>query len=134
MRMSRLAPLMAVLLLGGCGLFNSNSGPLVPDANSPIKDVPVPAGFAMKGDSTSQVIAGKLRMVNHHYTGGDDWLQVVAFYKAHMASPWAFVDQTQLAGQEIMLHFANATEDCRVTVSKGTFDTTIRVKIDPITK
>lgn len=136
MRLSNMTPLMLVLLLGACGLFNSNTGPLIPDAKSPISDVPVPAGFAMKGDSTSQVIsASSLRVVNHRYTGSDDWLEVVTFYKAQMPTrEWTFVDQTQAAGKEIVLHFSKRNEDCRITVTKETFDTQIRIKIDPIGK
>ena len=136
MRLSRMAPLMMVLMLGGCGWFNSSNGPLIPDAKSPISDVPVPAGFSMKGDSTSQVItSSSLRVVNHRYTGSDDWLEVVAFYRAQMPTrEWTFVDQSQLAGQEITLHYTKRSEDCRVSVSKRTFDTQVRVKIDPIAK
>lgn len=136
MRITKIAPLMMALMVGGCGLFSSSTGPLIPDSKSPISDVPVPAGFSMKEDSTSQVISSSsLRMVNHRYAGSDDWLEVVAFYRAQMPTrEWTFVDQTQPPSKEISLHYSKRNEDCRVTVTKRTFDTQIRIKIDPMGK
>src|SRR4051794_20200154 len=47
--------LLAMCLLTGCEMFNGSSvGPLVPDARSPVADVPMPAGFSMGDDSSSQ--------------------------------------------------------------------------------
>jgi hypothetical protein len=136
MRMSKWAPVFLVLALGACGLSSNSNGPLVPDAKSPISDVPVPAGFSMKEDSTSQIIqANSLRVVNHRYTGSDDWLEVVAFYRTQLPTKeWTFVDQTQPPAKELTLHYSKRSEDLRVTVTKRTFDTQIRIKIDPIAK
>ena len=136
MRCVRFAPLMLVVWLGGCGLFGggSNAGtPLIADSRSPISDVPVPAGFTMDENSSSKLITGSaLRLVDHRYKGGDDLMPVVSFYKAQMPErEWTFVDLSQISGKEISLHFSKRNEDCNVTVTRRTFDTQIRIKIDP---
>ena len=137
MRLLKISPLVVVLALGGCGLFAPKSeGPLIPDARSPISDVPIPAGVTMMDDSSSKVITGRsLRVVDHGDKGSDDLLPVVTFYKNVMpGKDWTFVDQTQVSGKEITLHYTKKTEDCHVTVKRRTFDTTIRVRIDPVAK
>src|ERR1051325_4894181 len=114
MRLLKISPLLAVLALGGCGLFGQkNDAPLIPDARSPISDVPIPAGFTMMDDSSSKVITGSsLRVVDHGYKGSDDLLPVVTFYKNVMpGKDWTFVDQTQVSGKEITLHYTKKTED-----------------------
>src|SRR5437016_14474832 len=142
MRLSKIYPVLMVLALsgaaglGGCGLFNSNTGPLIADTRSPISDVPVPAGFTMTDDSSSKVITGSsLRVVDHGYKGSDDLLPVVTFYKEQMPKKdWTFVDQTQVSGKELTLHFTKRSEDCHITVRERMLGTLIRVKIDPLAK
>lgn len=136
MRFLRLAPVLMAVALGGCGLFNNSTGPLIVDAKSPISDVPVPAGFTMGDESSSKVISGSsLRLVDHRYKGGDDLLPVVTFYKEQMpGKEWVFVDQNQPNGREITLHYTKRNEDCHVTVTKRLLDTVIRIKIDPLAK
>ena len=105
---------------------------LIPSATSPIADVPVPAGFVMTTDSTSQVIPGSgLRFVDHRYKGDDDVLPVVRFFREQMPRQgWTLIDQNQIHA-EITLHFSKNNEDALITVYPGTFDTHIRVRIDP---
>jgi hypothetical protein len=105
---------------------------LIPSLASPIADVPVPAGFSMTGASTSQVVpATGLRFVDHQYKGGDDVLPVVRFYREQLpAKGWTLIDQNQLH-HEITLRFTKNNEDAIITVWPGTFDTHIRVRIDP---
>jgi hypothetical protein len=135
MRPMQVFSICVVLVLGGCGLFSSKSGgPLIADARSPIVDVPVPAGFSMSDESSSKVIpASGLRMVNHRYTGHDDLLPIVDFYKQLLPTKgWVLADQSQQPGQEVSLHYTKKSEECSVTISERTFDTVIRVKIDPL--
>jgi hypothetical protein len=137
MRTTRLIPLLAVAALGGCGLFGGGgNAPLIADARSPIVDVPVPAGFTMSDDSTSKLIPGSgLRLVNHRYTGHDDLLPVVNFYKDHMPQKeWVWLDQNQPMGKEIVVHFTKKGEECYVTVTKRMLDTVIGIRIDPLTR
>src|SRR4051794_24757129 len=98
MRLLRVAPVLLVAMLGGCGLFNDSrdGAALIVDAKSPISDVPVPAGFSMEDESSSKVITGSsLRIVDHRYKGGDDLMPVVAFYKTQLPlKEWAFVEMT----------------------------------------
>ena len=137
MRHTRLIPLLAAIALGGCGLFGgSGNAPLIADARSPIVDVPVPAGFSMSDDSTSKLIPGSaLRLVNHRYTGHDDLMPVVNFYRDQMPQKeWIWLDQNQPMGKEIVVHFSKKGEECYVTVTKRMLDTVIRVRIDPLTR
>lgn len=128
--------LTAALLLAGCSLFNTTdpNAPLIADAHSPIVDVPVPAGFTMTTDSTSKVIPGNaIRFVDHHYKGGDPMLAVVRFYKEQLPThDWKLIDQTQPSGSEVVLHFTKGSEDCTVSVDRGTLDTHIHIRIDPL--
>ncbi len=105
---------------------------LIPSITSPIADVPVPAGFSMTSNSTSQVIPSSgLRFVDHQYKGDDDVLPVVRFYRDQLPSRgWTLVDQSQLH-KEITLHFTKNNENCAITVWPGLLDTHIRIKIDP---
>ena len=121
--------------LGGCSWFSSNTATLIADSRSPIADVPVPTGFKMTSDSISRVVpASGLRIVDHQYKGNDAYLPVVRFYRDQMPDKgWTLVEQTQASGNEIALHYTKGNEDCVVTVSSGTFDTRVRVKIDPKT-
>jgi hypothetical protein len=136
MRAPRLAALAVFLFLAGCNHFNKSDpdAPLVADSHSPITDVPIPAGFTMTGDSTSKVVPGdQIRFVDHHYKGNDDQLPVINFYREQMPGQgWTWIDQNQPPGKDVTLHFTKKNEDCFITVSKGTFDTHIRIKIDPV--
>ena len=137
MRTTRFIPLLAMAALGGCGLFGGGGNkPLIADSRSPILDAPVPAGFTMSDDSTSKVIPGSgLRLVNHRYTGIDDLMPVVNFYKDQMPQKeWVFLDQNQPMGKEIVVHFTKKGEECYVTVTKRLFDTSIGIRIDPLTR
>jgi hypothetical protein len=122
--------------LPGCGLFGTrNSGPLVPAANSPITDVPVPAGFTLIADtSTSKIIPGNnLRIVNHNYKGSDDVLPIVNFYQTQLPEKgWKWVDTTGAAGSEYNVHFTRNNEDLMVTVTPARWGGSyIRIKLDP---
>jgi hypothetical protein len=119
--------------LGGCSHPSDETQPaLIPAVASPVADVPIPAGFAMTGDSTSKVEASGLRFVDHKYDGTDDVLPVVRFYKDQMPTKgWTFVDQNQLVHNEISLHFTKNGEDCVITVKPGTFRTHVQVQINP---
>jgi hypothetical protein len=136
MRLAQIFPLCVALTLGGCGLFGGGggSGPLVADVMSPIVDVPVPAGFSMSASSSSkEVAAGGLRVVDHYYTGQDEFLAVANFYKERLPQKgWTWVEQIQPTGKEVIEHFTKKGEDCTVTVTKRLFDTMIRIQIKPL--
>jgi hypothetical protein len=125
-------PLFAALALAACA--NKHTGPLIADARSPISDVPVPAGFSMADNSTSRVVpANSLRVVDHYYKGSDDILSVVEFYRTQLPKhDWVVSEQSQTPGKEVTLHVTKRTEQCYVTVTKKTFDTQIRIRIDPL--
>jgi hypothetical protein len=125
-------PLCVALAVAGCA--TKNNGPLIPDANSPISDVPVPAGFTLGENSTAKTVTAKsLRIVDHHYEGSDDFYDVIAFYKAQMPkNNWTSVGSSEPTGKEFTLHFTKGSEDCFVTVAKKTFNTEIRIRIDPL--
>jgi len=143
MRLSTLALgvlfVTAAAAMPACSLFNGGSAhdsntPLITAPNSPIADVPVPAGFSLiKNASTSKVIpSSNVRFVDHQYSGSDDYLPVVRFYRDQLpALGWTLVDQTQ-SRTEIQLHFTKSNEDCYITVKSGTLHTHIRIRIDPI--
>lgn len=142
MRLARVASCVMVMAAAGvlpaCGLFGGGrdkDAPLIAAANSPIADVPVPAGFTMTSDSTSKVVPGnQIRFVDHRYKGSDDVLPVVKFYREQMPEKgWKWEDQNQSRGTEMALHFTKNSEDCQITITPGTLGRTyIRVKIDPV--
>ena len=125
---------VAAMALPACsGANHAGATPaLIAAVSSPIADVPIPAGFSMTGDSTSHVEASGVRTVDHVYSGSDDLLPVVKFYRDEMPkNGWVFADQTQLQHNEVALHFTKGTEDCLLTVKPGTFHTHVRVQINP---
>jgi hypothetical protein len=125
----------AALALPACsGSNHAEATPaLIAAVNSPIADVPIPAGFGMTGQSTSHVEASGVRTVDHWYSGSDDLLPVVKFYRDEMPKTgWAFADQNQLEHNQVALHFTKNSEDCVVTVKPGTFHTHIEVRINPV--
>ena len=126
--------LPAILALGLAACANHNSGPLIADANSPIADAPVPAGFTRSANSTSKVVpASQLRVVDHRYEGSDELMPVVAFYRAEMPKhDWTVLDQSEASAKEVTLHFSKRNEECFVTVTRKTFDTEIRIRLEPI--
>ncbi len=125
-------PLILALAIAGCA--NKNPGPLIPDAKSPVSDLPVPAGFSMADNSTSKVVPGSsLRIVDHRYQGGDELLPVITFYKAELPKhDWTLVDQTQTSAKEITLRFTKKSEEAFVTVTQKTFNTEIHIRINPV--
>ncbi len=121
-----------VVALAGCG--NKNTGQnLITAPNSPIADVPIPAGFDIDlGRSNSTVVpATQFRSVYHEYKGKDDLLPVVRFYRDQMPQKgWNAVDQQQVK-DSVTLRFTKGKEDCSVTVWEGTLHTHIQVRIGP---
>jgi hypothetical protein len=137
--MSRSVCLVVIALLLAFGTVSCTGGhnknaPLVAATNAPIADVPVPAGFTMTPDSTSKVVPGNnLRFVDHRYKGSDDAMPVAKFYRDQLPQQgWTWVDQNQARGGEISLHFTKKNEDCFITVTPGTWDTYVRIRIDPV--
>lgn len=119
--------------LGGCGGEKNTGVALIPAANSPISDVPVPAGFTIDmSKSNSRVVpASSFRSVNHEYKGSDYMLQVVRFYRDQMPTKgWTMIDQNQVK-DKVTLRFNKSKEDCSVAVWEGTLDTHITVNIGP---
>lgn len=136
--MLRTLPLIALasllaLALPACqtGSGNANT-PLIASSSSPIADVPIPAGFAMRGGSQSYVTPnGQLRFVNHHYKGSEDMLPVVRFYRDQLPNNgWNLVSQQQ-AGDAVVLNFTKGSEDLIVTVKEGTLHTHVNVRLHP---
>ena len=128
---------LALAALSGCnGLTTRDKNrDLIPSANSPIADVPIPARYTMTSDSTSKVVPGnQIRFVDHHYKGDDDILPLVKFYRDHMPEfKWNLVDQNQAAGTEVTLHYTKNSEECYVSLTPGKFGYSyIRIRIDPV--
>jgi hypothetical protein len=143
MQLSRL-PLALTLVIAaaavpGCSILGGGSAQdsganLITAPNPPIADVPVPAGFSLvQKKSNSKVIpSSNVRFVDHLYSGREDFLPVVRFYRDQLpANGWQWVDQTQ-TGSEMSLHFTKNNEDCRITIRSGTLNTHIRIRIDPM--
>jgi len=104
---------------------------LIPSPVSPISDVPIPAGFRMANDSQTYLAPNQLRIAHHHYKGGDDFLSVARFYREQLPlKGWTLLSQQQNGGI-VILAFSKPTEDLTVTVSEGTLDTHVYVKLDP---
>ncbi|MCL2647148.1 MAG: hypothetical protein FWD61_09100 [Phycisphaerales bacterium] len=116
---------------------NAKDAPLIAAPSFPIADVPIPAGFAMmKKVSTSKVVPGATRFVDHQYSGSDDFLPVVKFYQDQMpGQKWTLVEQNQ-GNASVTLHFTKGSEDCVVSVTDGDVftPTRIRVRIDPMAR
>ena len=135
MRAVRFTLLLVCASLASCA--KKSSGPLIPDARSPITDVPVPAGFTQAGDSRASVENGQ-RIVDHRYTGPDDVLPVASFYLEQMPKHnWRVQSNDQTSVKEAVLRFTreqtSRPETCTVTVTAQTwsFNTSIRIRIDP---
>ena len=115
----------------------SKNAPLIISPNPPIADVPIPAGFTMmKKVSTSKVIPGSTRTVDHQYSGPDGFLPVTNFYRAQMPSQkWALAEQTQ-GNASVVLQFTKGSENCIVTITDGSAftPTNIRVRIEPMAR
>lgn len=123
----------AVLLMLAACESHAPDALLLPAADSPITDVPIPAGFQLEeSKSMSRVLPSGVRYVDHQYAGDDSSYQVVKFYKdALPGQGWQNQSQEQVH-EVITLKYAKATENLVVTVSSGTLKTHIRVKIDPV--
>jgi len=142
MRFARVASCVVCLAFAGAALSGCNAltskdknAPLIPAANAPIADVPIPAGFTMTSDSTSKVVPGnQIRFVDHRYKGEEDVLPIVKFYRDLMPeNKWNLVDQNQSRGTEVTLHYTKNNEDCYVMITPGSFGMSyIRIKIDPM--
>lgn len=130
--------LLTAALLTGCGERETNEDtmrPLLADVNSPIADVPIPAGFTMSKDekeSFSDVYGNSsLRFVKHHYTGSDNYLMVAKFYREQMPQKkWTLVQQSQ-EGESLTLTFLKNNEDCIINIRPTSFKTHVRVRILP---
>jgi len=124
---------VAVASFAGCSSGGSAASQpaLVAAANSPITDVPVPAGFSMRSSSWSHVIPGSSqRFVNHEYRGSDGYLAVARFYKEQMpAHGWTLLSQQQF-DEIVTLNFAKNNEPATITITEGTFHTTINVQVN----
>jgi hypothetical protein len=123
-----LPALLAATVLAGCasqGERTAGQAPrtvnpgLVPRANPPIGDVPVPLGFNLdENKSIDFVIAGS-RFAKHKYKGGADKLEVKRFYERQMPiNRWTLTTSMFLGG-DINMDFEKETDRCRVTVNDG---------------
>ncbi len=130
---------LPVLAFPACSQSNGSdkNAPLIASPNSPIADVPIPVGFHMTEDSTSNISpAAGVRVVDHRYKGSDDLLPIVKFYRDQMPEKgWTWIEQNQARGGEVTLHFTKNNEDCVITVTPGSWGKNfVQVKIDPIAK
>lgn len=126
------------LALPACEMFGGTktTGPLVAAANSPIADVPIPAGFYyQQSKSWTQVNPNlKIRSLSHEYKGKDPMLAVAKFYREELPkNKWA-TPVLEQAGDKITLKTAKSNEDLQIVIWEGTFDTHINVKLEPTGK
>ena len=147
MQLSRLAIALTLAVsataMPGCSIFGGGSSHdsgamLITAPNPPIADVPVPAGFSLvKDKSTSKwSTPSNMRIVDHDYSGNEDYLPVIRFYRDQLPPlGWQLVDQTQ-SGPETTLQFTKGNEVCSVTVRSRalTHNAHIRIRIDPVNR
>ena len=128
--------LIFVAVIPACS-NTSKDAPLLAATNFPIADIPIPVGFTMTKKSTSKIIpVSSTRFVDHQYTGPNDFLAVVKFYRNQMPTQsWTLIEQTQ-GNASIVLHFTKGSEDCIICVTDGDLltPTRIRVRIDPMAR
>jgi hypothetical protein len=99
-------------------------------------DLPVPAGFKLMDDETTDYMTGGLRYARHVYQGPADPVMVRDFFHEQMPlSRWRWID-TENEGGVQSLRFRKDAERCDVTVTRenrGWFPKTmIRIRISPI--
>ncbi|MEI7766171.1 MAG: hypothetical protein WCJ97_01900 [Phycisphaerae bacterium] len=128
----------------GLGACSDKADPNVPSVtlvaavNSPIVDVPVPAGWQLDTSTAraESLFTTNQRRVNHTYRGDDSPLVVVRFYKDKLPTKgWQSVSQIQ-DGEAIIMKYVKAGENLTVTVGEGSFwsfkfSNSVNVEINP---
>jgi len=91
----------------------------------PISDLPIPIGFDLKEGKSRNFTAAGARYVDHVYRGSPDKFAVGRFYKRQMPiNRWTLVTDMFVQG-DIMLDFEKDTERCRITITDGSFGSTV---------
>lgn len=102
---------------------------LAGQAQPPIADLPVPAGFRLLEGRSRNFTAAGARYADHVYHGWADKFAVARFYKRQMPiSRWALVTDMFVQGS-IILDFEKDTERCRITVKDSLVTTTIEAAV-----
>jgi hypothetical protein len=128
----------------GLGACSDKADPNVPGktlvaaVNSPIADVPVPAGWQLDTSTAraESLFTSNLRRVNHTYRGDDSPLVVVRFYKDQLPlKGWQSVSQIQ-DGKSIIMKYVKAGENLTITIGESSvwsfkFSNSVNVEINP---
>jgi hypothetical protein len=122
-------------LTGGEGPDAQPKPGLVPQANPPVADIPVPIGFKLVEPASRSFIAGGERRIEHTYQGNVEKFDVKRFYARQMPlSDWKLLSE-QFLGGEFVLQFARQNERAEVKInSKTTWGrerTTVKVSVHP---
>ena len=137
-QVTRCSRLLAAALAGlaGCsgsgesgGMSSGGSAGPIPEVvamnRPPIADMPVPIGFGLNEGKSRNFSAAGARYVDHVYKGSADKFAVGRFYKRQMPiNRWTLVTDMFVQG-DIMLDFEKDTERCRITVTDGSFGSTV---------
>lgn len=108
---------------------------LVPQAQPPVEDVPVPIGFKLVEPMSRSLVTGGERKVEHTYQGRAEKFDVKRFYARQMPlSGWKLISEQFVSG-EFALHFSKDEELAEVTLTSqsswGRERTTVGVSIGP---
>jgi len=116
---------------GGSRVSAGGTGPvgpipeLVAMSRPPIADLPIPIGFDLNESKSRNFTAAGARYADHVYKGSADKFAVGRFYKRQMPiNRWTLVTDMFVQG-DIMLDFEKDTERCRVTITDGSFGSTV---------
>lgn len=135
--------LIASLLFVAAGMLIGCTGPdpnadLVPQAVSPIADVPLPLGFEMdesKSKNRTEPTSG-IRVVDHLFAGKEDKNAVAKFYRNRMsATRWTLAND-RFDNGTWCLQFLKDKEQCDIKIyEKGLFPKTyIGISLGPVGK
>lgn len=131
----------ACVLLSGCqspspgDVETAGDNELVASSTPYFSDVPVPAGFHLIDEETSDYMTSGLRYARHVYEGRSDPVAVRAFFHRQMPmNRWNWVDTQNESGVQL-LRFQKGQERCDITVMRETKGwsrkTIIRIRISP---
>lgn len=127
------------LLAAGCAEKPKDTigrNQLVASRSPYFADLPVPAGFEMVDNETTDYMTGGLRYARHVYAGPAEPVQVRDFFQEQMPlSRWKWIDTENESGVQ-SLRFRKDDERCDVTITRenrGWFPKTmIRIRISPM--
>ena len=103
---------LAGLLVMSLGCNGRPDQPLPPK----FADIPVPMGFKLVPDKSSDRVVGGYRRISHVYKGEGEMRVVAEYYRRHMPElGWTLAQENLVAGRQRFM-FNKANESCHIII------------------